>query len=62
MTVPRPKLHSSLKIYFASNVHKDKDMWANGDIYESYVGRWSRLVALRSRARWGTGTEQALGP
>jgi SAM-dependent methyltransferase len=26
-------------------LHKDKGMWANGDSYDSYVGRWSRLVA-----------------
>ncbi|MFL6404124.1 MAG: class I SAM-dependent methyltransferase [Nitrososphaeraceae archaeon] len=25
--------------------HERKDMWANGGSYESYVGRWSRLVA-----------------
>ena len=24
---------------------KPKDNWANGDKYESYIGRWSRLVA-----------------
>jgi hypothetical protein len=22
-----------------------KDRWASGDLYEPYVGRWSRLVA-----------------
>ena len=22
-----------------------KDRWASGDVYEPYVGRWSRLVA-----------------
>ena len=22
-----------------------KDVWASGDVYEPYVGRWSRLVA-----------------
>jgi SAM-dependent methyltransferase len=25
--------------------HEPKDMWASGTRYESYVGRWSRLVA-----------------
>jgi ubiquinone/menaquinone biosynthesis C-methylase UbiE len=25
--------------------HERKDMWASGGSYESYVGRWSRLVA-----------------
>jgi 2-polyprenyl-3-methyl-5-hydroxy-6-metoxy-1,4-benzoquinol methylase len=26
-------------------LHEQKDMWASGASYESYVGRWSRLVA-----------------
>jgi 2-polyprenyl-3-methyl-5-hydroxy-6-metoxy-1,4-benzoquinol methylase len=26
-------------------LHEQKDMWASGATYESYVGRWSRLVA-----------------
>ena len=25
---------------------RPKGMWADGDAYEPYVGRWSRLVAL----------------
>jgi ubiquinone/menaquinone biosynthesis C-methylase UbiE len=25
--------------------HERKDMWASGASYESYVGRWSRLIA-----------------
>ena len=27
------------------NSRKPKDNWANGDMYERYIGRWSRLVA-----------------
>ena len=27
------------------NSKKPKDNWANGDLYEGYMGRWSRLVA-----------------
>lgn len=27
------------------NSRKLKDNWANGDMYERYIGRWSRLVA-----------------
>ncbi|MFN8381323.1 MAG: methyltransferase domain-containing protein [Anaerolineales bacterium] len=27
------------------NSRKLKDTWANGDMYERYIGRWSRLVA-----------------
>jgi SAM-dependent methyltransferase len=27
------------------NSKKSKDNWANGDLYEGYMGRWSRLVA-----------------
>jgi ubiquinone/menaquinone biosynthesis C-methylase UbiE len=30
---------------------KPKDNWANGDLYERYVGRWSRLVA-REFLKW----------
>ncbi len=30
---------------------KPKDTWANGDVYEPYVGRWSRLVA-REFLQW----------
>lgn len=26
-------------------VPKQTDLWANGELYESYVGRWSRVVA-----------------
>jgi hypothetical protein len=26
-------------------VTERKDIWASGDAYEPYVGRWSRLVA-----------------
>ena len=47
--------------------HASADVWASGDGYESYVGRWSRLVAraflhwlgVRPGARWldvGCGT------
>jgi 2-polyprenyl-3-methyl-5-hydroxy-6-metoxy-1,4-benzoquinol methylase len=25
--------------------HQRKDVWAAGDLYEPYVGRWSRLAA-----------------
>ncbi len=28
-----------------ANLKKIKDNWANGELYERYVGRWSRLVA-----------------
>ena len=28
-----------------SNPAKSKDVWAAGDLYDPYVGRWSRLVA-----------------
>ena len=27
------------------NLKKPKDNWANGDLYEGYIGRWSRHVA-----------------
>ena len=30
---------------------KSKDNWANGDLYEGYMGRWSRLVA-REFIQW----------
>ena len=29
------------------NSRKLKDNWANGDMYERYIGRWSRLVARK---------------
>jgi hypothetical protein len=50
-----------------------KDVWAAGDLYEPYVGRWSRLVA-REFLSWlsvpadmdwldvGCGTGAALSP
>jgi trans-aconitate methyltransferase len=28
-------------------MHEHKDTWANGAAYESYIGRWSRLVARK---------------
>ena len=31
--------------------HAQHDVWAQGDMYEQYVGRWSRLVA-REFIRW----------
>ena len=31
--------------------HQRKDVWAAGDLYEPYVGRWSRLVA-RAFLKW----------
>ena len=34
-----------------ANSKKPKDNWANGDLYEQYVGRWSRLVA-REFLKW----------
>ena len=34
-----------------ANLKKIKDNWANGDLYERYVGRWSRLVA-REFLKW----------
>lgn len=27
------------------NTAKPKDNWMNGDLYEGYIGRWSRRVA-----------------
>jgi hypothetical protein len=47
-----------------------KDVWASGDAYEPYVGRWSRLVArdfvdwlgIPAGGRWldvGCGTSAA---
>lgn len=49
-----------------------RDVWASGDLYEPYVGRWSRLVArefvdwlgIPADARWldvGCGTGALLG-
>ena len=29
-----------------------KDVWASGDAYEPYVGRWSRLVARQPWCGW----------
>jgi SAM-dependent methyltransferase len=34
-----------------ANSKKPKDNWANGELYERYVGRWSRLVA-REFLQW----------
>jgi SAM-dependent methyltransferase len=31
--------------YLMSTDNMRKDLWAQGDLYESYVGRWSRIVA-----------------
>jgi SAM-dependent methyltransferase len=36
-----------------SDLKKPKDNWANGELYERYVGRWSRPVA-REFLRWLT--------
>jgi len=33
------------------NSKKPKDNWANGELYERYVGRWSRHVA-REFLKW----------
>ena len=37
-----------------------KDVWASGDAYEPYVGRWSRLVAREFVAWLGLNTKQRL--
>lgn len=34
-----------------TNSNNPKDNWANGDMYEGYMGRWSRLVA-REFIQW----------
>jgi len=34
-----------------NNRDESKEVWASGDSYEPYVGRWSRLVA-REFIRW----------
>jgi SAM-dependent methyltransferase len=34
-----------------TNSKKPKDNWANGDLYEGYMGRWSRRVA-REFIKW----------
>ena len=38
------------------------DVWASGDAYESYMGRWSRLVSLLLGSPWAYAQLPELSP